>query len=194
MTATNQDMTDDYGPLTVLLGTWRGDKGLDIAPDPDGKEQNPYYESLIFEGIGEVDNAESQHLMAVRYQQRVWRDSDDKAIHHQLGYWLWDKKSGQVMNSFTIPRGVCVLAGGSAEASASSKKMVLDVKAKADDGEWGILQSPFMKNNARTLEFTQRLCVEGGSLSYEQTTLVDIYGSFFEHTDCSQLKHFIEDK
>lgn len=193
MAVTNQDISDDYGPLTVLLGTWRGDKGLDIAPDPDGKEQNPYYESLVFEGIGEVDNAESQHLMAVRYQQRVWRDTDDKAIHHQLGYWLWDKNNGQVMNSFTIPRGVCVLAGGSVE-TPSPKEAVFKVKAKADDEQWGILQSPFMKNNARTLEFSQRLSVEGDSLSYEQTSVVDIYGSVFEHTDRSQLKHFIEDK
>ena len=174
MTQTNLNTLEDYGPLALLIGTWRGDKGLDIAPDPDGKEQNPYYESLVFEGIGQVDNAETQHLMAVRYQQRVWRDTDDKAIHHQLGYWLWDKENDLVMNSFTIPRGVCVLAGGRAQTQPSTEKQVFEVKAKADDEQWGILQSSFMQNNARTLEFSQRLCVEGDSLSYEQTSLVDI--------------------
>ncbi|MBL4606926.1 MAG: FABP family protein [Pseudomonadales bacterium] len=187
MTTVDQYIADDYGPLAVLLGTWRGDKGLDVAPDPDGKEENHYYESLVFEGIGEVDNAESQHLMAVRYQQRVWRDTDDKAIHHQLGYWLWDKESGVVMNSFTIPRGICVLAGGHVKSSHPSPKLELNVKAKADGEEWGIIQSPFMKDNARTLEFSQTLCVEGDNLSYEQTTMVDIYGRTFEHTDRSNL-------
>jgi hypothetical protein len=24
----------DYGPLFGLAGTWRGDKGMDVAPDP----------------------------------------------------------------------------------------------------------------------------------------------------------------
>ena len=183
---------DDYGPLTVLIGTWRGDKGLDVAPDPDGKEENHYYESLVFEGIGEVENAESQSLMAVRYQQRVWRADDDKAIHHQLGYWLWDSQSGAVMNSFTIPRGVCVLAGGSAEFTASSQKLVLKVKAKAGDEQWGILQSPFMQKNAQTKEFSQTLSIEKDRLSYSQTSLVDIYGRVFEHTDQSALSRFTE--
>ena len=39
----------DYGPLTLLVGAWRGDKGMDVAPEPDGEEQSPYYESLVFE-------------------------------------------------------------------------------------------------------------------------------------------------
>ena len=36
----------DYGPLTNLIGTWNGDKGMDIAPEPDGTEHNPYYETI----------------------------------------------------------------------------------------------------------------------------------------------------
>ena len=28
----------DYGPLAALIGTWRGDRGMDVAPDPDGGE------------------------------------------------------------------------------------------------------------------------------------------------------------
>ena len=32
----------DYGPLALLIGTWEGDKGVDIAPEPDGTENNPY--------------------------------------------------------------------------------------------------------------------------------------------------------
>jgi len=48
----------DYGPLTDLIGTWKGNKGIDIAPEPDGIENNPYYETIIFEPIGDVTNAE----------------------------------------------------------------------------------------------------------------------------------------
>lgn len=190
MSNADEQPSDDYGPLAVLLGTWRGDKGVDIAPDPDGKEENHYYENLVFEGIGEVENAESQRLMAVRYQQRVWRDEDDKSIHHQVGYWLWDSDTQAVINSFTIPRGVCVLAGGSAEFTPSSQKLLLRVNAEADDPEWGIVQSPFMQKNARTQKFSQTLSVHSDTLIYEQTSIVDIYGKTFEHTDQCTLSRF----
>ncbi len=33
----------DFGPLTGLIGTWVGDKGVDRAPEPDGEERSPYY-------------------------------------------------------------------------------------------------------------------------------------------------------
>lgn len=39
----------DYGPLAGLLGTWTGDEGMDLSPEPDGVERNPYHESLTFE-------------------------------------------------------------------------------------------------------------------------------------------------
>ncbi|MBL1352143.1 MAG: hypothetical protein COA61_002220, partial [Zetaproteobacteria bacterium] len=44
----------NYGPLQQLIGTWKGDKGTDIAPEPDGEENNPYFETIIFEAIGDV--------------------------------------------------------------------------------------------------------------------------------------------
>ena len=33
----------DYGPLAALIGTWEGDKGVDVAPEPDGTEEKLYY-------------------------------------------------------------------------------------------------------------------------------------------------------
>jgi hypothetical protein len=48
----------DYGPLTGLIGTWTGDKGTDIAPEPDGTENNPYYETITYTAIGDVEDAE----------------------------------------------------------------------------------------------------------------------------------------
>ena len=37
----SDDANVDYGPLAGLIGSWSGDKGTDIAPDPDGTETNP---------------------------------------------------------------------------------------------------------------------------------------------------------
>ena len=59
----------NYGPLACLVGTWKGDKGLDVAPEPDGKEENPYFETILFEAIGDVKNAGEQVLAALRYHQ-----------------------------------------------------------------------------------------------------------------------------
>ena len=57
----------NYGPLAALVGTWEGDKGIDRAPEPEGEERNPYYETIVFEAAGDVTNAEQQILSVVRY-------------------------------------------------------------------------------------------------------------------------------
>ena len=31
-------MDIDYGPLIELIGIWKGDKGIDVAPELDGTE------------------------------------------------------------------------------------------------------------------------------------------------------------
>ena len=32
-------MAIDYGPLAGLIGTWKGDKGMDVSPEPEGTEE-----------------------------------------------------------------------------------------------------------------------------------------------------------
>lgn len=174
----------DYGPLAALIGNWRGDKGLDVAPEPDGVEREPYYETLFFEPIGDVTNAEEQCIFSLRYHQVVYRQRNDEVFHNETGYWMWVASTGTVMHSLTIPRAVCVLAGGAFhQVYDPSKKVTLEVAAKLGDPDWGIIQSPFMRDRASTLSFTQRLTVEGERLEYEQNTLVEIYGRQFDHTD-----------
>ncbi len=101
----------DYGPLTELIGTRKGDKGLDVAPEPDGTENNPYYETIKFTPIGDVENAETQVLAAVHYRQIVKRKSNDKVFHDETGYRMWDAAAGILMHFLTIPRAVSVLVG-----------------------------------------------------------------------------------
>jgi len=179
----------DYGPLAVLVGAWEGDKGVDIAPEPDGTEENPYHETLEFIAVGDVTNAESQTLAVVRYQQIVRRKSDDQVFHDQTGYWMWDARESVVMQSIAIPRAVCVLAGGTwSDTPAQSSAVRLSVTAKLGDRDWGIIQSPFMRDNASTVAFRHDLSVEGKTLDYSETTVLDIYGRSFDHTDENQLR------
>jgi len=176
----------NYGPLAGLIGTWKGERGLDIAPEPDGTERNPFYEIITFEAAGDVDNAEEQELVVVRYHQAVYRSSNDKQFHDQVGYWTWDAATGSISNSFVIPRRVAVVAGGKV-VSEDNGVITLKVDAADGDKDWGVSQSPFMRDKARTVSFTQTLVIDGDNLSYKETTVLDIYGRSFDHLDSSRL-------
>ena len=78
----------------------------------DGTEENPYYETIIFEAAGDVTNAESQNLVMLRYHQVVTRKSNDEVFHDEIGYWMWDARANTVMHSLLVPRAVALVAGG----------------------------------------------------------------------------------
>ncbi len=178
----------DYGPLKQLVGTWKGDKGTDIAPDPEGSENNPYYETIACTAVGDVTNAESQVLAVIRYHQVVRRKVDDEVFHDETGYWMWDAAAGMVMHSLTIPRAVCVLAGGQYSGEKNEQgDVVIEVTASTQDKNWGIIQSPFMQDNARTTGFRHKITLGRETLVYSETTIVEIYGKTFEHTDTNKL-------
>jgi len=181
--------TVDYGPLTPLIGIWQGDKGTDIAPEPHGTEVTPYLETLAFSAIGDVTNADMQKLAVVHYRQIVQRQSDQQVFHDETGYWMWDAANQTIMHSLTIPRGICVLAGGKASPQTDRENHItLEVAAFTDHPDWQIVQSPFMHKNARTTAFRHRIAIGGNTLYYTETTTVEIYGKTFEHTDENTLK------
>lgn len=179
------DINDvEYGPLTDLIGVWEGDKGVDFAPDPDGIEENPYYETITYTAGGDVTNAESQVLSIVHYRQIVTRKSNNEVFHDETGYWLWDPRDKVLMHTLVIPRAVCLIAGTMyQEHRDADGNLIIEVAAGVDNEDWGIVQSPFMRDNARTTGFKQKIIVGNGRMYYEETTVVDIYGKTFEHTD-----------
>jgi len=179
-------MTVDYGPLTNLIGTFKGDKGLDIAPDPDGKEENPFYETIVFSEAGYAVNAQEQKLAVLHYHLIVNRKKNDAIIHNQTGYWMYDKAQNQVIQSIAIPRAVCLLAVGAATTDADGT-ITIDV-ATEKDGDFGIVQASFMHQKAKTTSFKQTMYIKGNELQYHETTMVDIYSKSFEHTDTNTLK------
>lgn len=178
----------DYGPLKNLIGRWEGQKGVDVAPEPGDIETNSYREYLDFEAIGDLDNAQSQFLSVVTYRQRVFRISDGKRIHDQVGYWMWDSENELILHSYTIPRGVNVTCSGKAVHKPDGS-IVLSVVADKDVNPQSISQSTFMTENANTSSFKMELVISAeGCLSYKQETMLDIYGQTFSHTDENTLK------
>ncbi|MEE9607980.1 MAG: heme-binding beta-barrel domain-containing protein [Myxococcota bacterium] len=130
---------------------------------------------------------ERETLAIVRYHQVVTRKSNDEVFHDQIGYWTWDPATRMIAQSVNIPRVVAVLAGGSFEGDASGSEVVLDVYAKKGDPDWGIIESPFMRDNASTVALEHRLDVSGDCMSYSETTSLDIYGRKFDHNDTKKL-------
>lgn len=173
----------DFGPLAGLIGTWRGDKGVDMAPESDGEERNLYFEELIFEEIGDVTNAESQVLTIIRYRQSVSRKSNQQEFHNQVGYWCWDAENQMVSHSFVIPRGVAVVAEGK-WAGDLSQPIEINVSA---DPTLGVAETEFMNKQARTAGFRMQLSLDGDRLRYVQNTDLDIYGRQYDHKDVSSL-------
>ena len=157
---------------------------MDISPEPSAIEENPYYETIVFEAAGDVTNAETQKLAIVRYHQVVKRKKNDQVFHDQIGYWTWDQADNTISFSLAIPRAVTVLAGGTWQEGSDT----LSVKASADGTDWGIAQSPFMLEKAKTTAFEMDVTVKGDSLNYKQTTFLSIYGREFPHTDENTLK------
>lgn len=175
----------NYGPLQKLIGTWSGDKGMDVAPEPDGEEHNPYYETITFSECNNVTNAEEQKLVFLHYRQIVRRKTTDKVFHDESGYWIWEEESNSIFHSFSIPRGICVLAEGSCVSTPD--ETVFDVKSGHDD-KWPITQTPFMSTKAKTTGFQRRLQIIGDQLKYTQVMNLEIYGKTFDHTDKNELK------
>ena len=168
-------------PLAGLPGHWSGNKGMDVAPEPAGTEHNPFSETIVFSEVSDVTNAENQTLLFVHYHQLVRRDSDGEIFHNQTGYWMWDATTQTVMHSLLIPRSVGLIAAGNCTETGNG--LVFDVSATLGDADWGVIQSPFMRDNASTKEFRQKVTLSADTLTYTQTTVVDIYGKLFDHTD-----------
>jgi hypothetical protein len=172
----------NYGPLKALIGTWRGDKGVDVAPSPDGSEDISYFETITFEAIGDVTNARAQTLAVLRYHQVVRKQDNGEIFHDQCGYWGWDAATGVVTHSLLVPRGVGVVAEGSAKETDGS------VSIEVATGEHGIAESAFMREKASSTAFSQKISIAGDELSYSQTTMLEIYGKSFAHSEENRLK------
>jgi hypothetical protein len=183
----------NLGPLGHLVGTWRGDKGNDVAPsmgDRNDEAVSPYREEMTFEPTGRVDNHE-QILYGLRYRTTAWRIGEPDSFHEELGYWMWDKANKQVMRCFMIPRGVTVLAGGDADQLSTELRLA----AECGSETYGICSNHFLDREFKTVRYELELTFnEDGSFTYKEDTILRIKGrdELFHHTDANTLRR-VED-
>lgn len=181
------EVMQNLGPLAALVGVWEGTKGDDTAPSDDrGVEKNLFRERITFTPISRTDNHE-QTLYGLRYATTAWRIGEPDPFHEEVGYWLWDAKEKQVMRCFIVPRGVTVLAGGTAKADARE----FQLSATLGSPTFGICSNPFLDREFKTVRYELKVVVHGdGDFSYEEDTQMQMPGrkELFHHIDKNRLK------
>ena len=184
-TEVDGDVVKNLGPLTTLAGTWEGDEGIDISPSKTGPVETKFRERITFEPMGPVING-PQVLYGLRYTTVAWPLGHDKPFHEEVGYWLWDVQSQQVMRCFIVPRGVTVQAGGQANTQATIFEMAAEIGSET----FGITSNPFLDQAFKTVHFKVTVTIhDHNRFSYAEDTQLKIQGlsEVFHHTDQNTL-------
>ena len=176
---------DNLGPLAFLAGVWEGEKGEDTSPKADGPETRKFRERMVFEPIDPQANG-PQLLYGLRYHLHINTDEEAITFHDQVGYWLWEPTTGQIIQTVTIPRGLVAIASGKAKAGDKSIK----VSAKRGESEYGICANSFLEQAFKTVEYSIVMTFnDDGTLSYSSDTVLDVHGQdeLFHHLDFNTL-------
>ncbi len=181
-------MANEWGPLWHLAGEWESDEGgLDTAfsHSQDKVLGSPYKEKCTMKPFGPVDNG-TQSLYGLDYKSAMWRWDEENPFHTEVGYWLWDAATGEIMKGFVVPRGITVLAGGIASADATS----FTLKAAKGDANYDIGENTYLSKNASSLRYELTVTVGDGTWSYDETSTLrmnEVAGEF-AHTDHNTLR------
>lgn len=184
------------GPLAGLMGIWEGTGGTDCSPGMPDHQKNDternYRERWEFSLIDPPVENHEQKLRQLVCDTYAWRGTTSTAgkkagepFHAQRGYWIWDAEGKQLLNSFAVPRGIVINAGGTAEADDTIFNLVADAGSEI----FGICQNPFLIDSFKVVRYVLKLTLNGdGSFDYEQDTQLQIKGrGFMHHTDANHL-------
>lgn len=164
-------MHEEWGPLGPMAGEWEGEGGLDTAFSHVQEQVigTPFRERTSLKPFGPVDNG-AQRLYGLDYRAAMWRGDEENPFHTEVGYWLWDAAAGEVLRGFVVPRGITVLAGGT--AAATDREFVL--RAARGDDHYTIGENAYLAERARTLRYEVRVTVGADTWSYEETSVLQV--------------------
>jgi hypothetical protein len=158
------------GPLAPLIGSWEGDQGYDDSyVYANGREERARYrERATFAPAGPAHNG-AMSAYRLDYRLTAWRLQEAQPFHVEIGYWFWDAEHQLVMRGLVTPRGIVVLAGGTAAPGDAT----ITVSANSESDTYGILSNPYLMKTARTTRFETTLDLsEPGRFSYDQKTFM----------------------
>ena len=172
---------NNLGPLRQMAGVWTGQRGLDVKPKLEGPKEQAFVERIELQPIDPVTNG-PQLLYGLRYHTHITKPDQLKTYHEQVGYWLWEKETGTIIHTLTIPRGLVAMAAGKTTPEATKFELV----ATEGLSTWGICSTPFLDHAFKTVEFKISVTFNpDGTWSYEEDTVLRILGQadLFHHVD-----------
>jgi hypothetical protein len=176
------DTLKNLGPLTGMAGIWEGNRSMDIPPKPpDAPEPQIFVEHIELQPIDPQANG-PQLFYGLRYHTRIVKPGEIETYHDQVGYWLWEPATGNLIQTLAIPRGQTAMAVGNAAKDATSFELVATRGATIN----GICSNPFIEYAFQTVEFRIRVTINpNGTWAYNEDTTMIVRGQSepFHHTD-----------
>jgi hypothetical protein len=192
------------GPFTVLgdqeVANYEGTAGRDTSYDNGLGEMvttDGFRESWSFFPIdGPVENG-TQVLTGLSYTRDSWRrvpsqdepTFEDRPLHSETGYLLWDAQNRLAYRVIALPRGVTLLAVAR-DVDRESTELTLVAEADSNDPfRGGILSNPILSESVRTVSFTSTMQIfDGGtSFAYRDTAEQRRNEEGVTHTDSNTL-------
>ncbi len=179
----------NLGPLTGMAGVWQGVRGLDVNPKPDGPEHQGFVEHIELQPIDPQTNG-PQLFYGLRYHTHVVKPGQRETYHDQVGYWLWEPVTGNLIQTLAIPRGQIAMAFGRAAKDATSFELVATRGVETN----GICSNPFLEHAFKTVEYRIKVTIADKTWSYDEDTVLMIRGKSepFHHTDRNTLTKVAE--
>jgi hypothetical protein len=188
--ATDPNTLANLGPLAALAGIWTSTGGLDVNPKAEGPQEDAYLERIELQPIDAQTNG-PQLFYGLRYHTHIVKPGEVETFHDQIGYWLWEPATGNLIQTLAIPRGQTAMAIGRAAADAKTFRL----EAVRGSETNGIISNPFLEHAFKTLSYTIEVTIhDDGTWSYEQDTVLQIPGLAepFHHTDRNRLRKIAE--
>jgi hypothetical protein len=116
----------------------------------------------------------------------MWRESEENPFHTEVGYWLWDSATDEVMRGFVVPRGITVFAGGTAAADATSFHMRADLGGQ----NYVIGENKYLAAKASSISYEVTITLNADDTwSYDETTMLVMseFADPMAHTDRNTL-------
>jgi hypothetical protein len=171
----------NLGPLTRMAGIWEGSRSLDVTPKPEAPEQQEFVEHIELQPIDPQTNG-PQLLYGLCYHTHIVKPGQIETYHDQVGYWLWEPATGNLIQTLAIPRGQTALAFGHAAPNATSFELVATRGAETN----GICSNPFLEYAFKTVEYRIKVTINpDGTWAYDEDTTLMVHGQAepFHHTD-----------
>ena len=154
---------EEWGPLAALIGDWEGTVGLDVAFSHERNEvfETPFSEKVTMKPFGPVQNG-SQTLFGLDYKTAMWRGSEENPFHTEVGYWLWDAATGEVLRCFVVPAGHRTGRRRHHDRGRRPRSRCTRVSA---DTPYRIAENTYLAANASTVRYESNITINAdGSL------------------------------